>query len=99
MLDALAAVQPPNACHPPLLLELATRLEATHDAQAFALCDRVVRHLMAQSNGRYDDPIGPCAWPAERLDKTEARHYVEQLRADFKAKRNFTKALGSVLDP
>lgn len=98
-LDALTALQAPNACHPTLLLELSTRLDAKHDAQAFALCDRVARHLMAQSNGRYDDVIDAVRMACKRLDKTEARRYVEQLRIDFKAKRNFTKALGNVLDP
>ena len=94
--DALALVNgcDGGTCHPQTLLDVAERLAAPQgNAQAFALIDRVARHEIARTTGRYDQAIGVVRLACTRLDDSAAGPYLARLKAEFKAKRNFVKGI------
>lgn len=91
--DALAVVQGGGGCHPQTILAVAARLGAPFNAQAFALLDRVARHEIERAQGRYDEALEVVALACARLDRAAAGPYLAQLKAEFKAKRNFVKGI------
>lgn len=97
--DALALVSAPGTCHPQLLLDLAGRLGANHDAEAFALLDRVACSEIERAQGRYDEAIAAVGLALHRLGVAEQRQYLARLRGAYKAKRNFIKGLDTLHMP
>lgn len=97
--DALALVCTTSTCHPQVLMQVAAAADKAHDAQAFALIDRVARHEVQHSTGRYDEAVDAVKLACGRLDDTAARQYLARLKAEFKAKRNFVKALDALSLP
>jgi len=100
--DALALVNgcDGGTCHPQTLLDVAERLAAPQgNAQAFALIDRVARHEIARTTGRYDQAIGVVRLACTRLDDSAAGPYLARLKAEFKAKRNFVKGIEALRLP
>lgn len=91
--DALAAVRAPNSCGSGLLVALATRLGAEHDTEAFALLDGVARDEIGRSSGRYDQAVDLVGRACRRLPAGSVAAYLTRLHGEFKAKRNFVKAL------
>jgi uncharacterized Zn finger protein len=103
--DVEAAWQHANrgACNRPLLIELAQRLEDERLDDALELYRRIVTELLdLTSNAAYEEALGlvkkmGAALYACRREK-EMLHYLDQLRAEFKRKRNFIKLLDSFVD-
>jgi hypothetical protein len=94
--EALALVKTPSACHAQVLMDIAQRLDASANADAFTLIDRVARADVERSQGRYDEAIERVGLACRRLDSAHARQYLAQLRSEYKAKRNFVKALDTL---
>jgi hypothetical protein len=94
--DALVLVKTPSECHAQVLIDIAKCLGANGNDDAFALIDRVARGEIERSQGRYDEAIGLVGLACRRLDGTRAQQYAACLKVEYKAKRNFIKALGTL---
>lgn len=90
---ALELVQPPNVCDPRLLEAVAEHLPNSVDAAAFALLDRVFRAEMQHAQTPYTAALRAVSLALARLSSEQRNEYLEQLRSEFKAKRNFIAGL------
>lgn len=91
--EALALVQPPNRCSGERLWELARRLPAAQDAQAVALMLRVFDLAMQRASTPYARELELVRDITARQPPEARRAWLTQLRAQYKAKRNFVKGL------
>jgi hypothetical protein len=94
--EALALAKTPGACHAQVLLDIARRLGADANADAFALIDRVARAEVERSSGRYNEAVDLVSLACRRLDRDAVRQYLARLKGEYKAKRNFVKALDTL---
>ena len=97
--DALALATGPNQCHPQRLLDVAATLGVSRHAEAFALIDRVAQQTIQRTTGRYDEAIDLVSQACARLGSGAARQYLERLRVEYKAKRNFVKGIDALHRP
>jgi hypothetical protein len=95
--EALAlVVKADHWCGDGVALALARRLDHKHDEQAFTLIDRVARNEIEHSTGRYDTALDLVRLAFERLNSKMKHAYTARLQTDYKAKRNFIKALDAL---
>lgn len=97
--DALALVQPPNACSAALLHTLAKKLPAARDLEAVPLLLRLFQLTMPGASSPYDDVLRLVAETARRIKQPERNHWLAMLRGEYKAKRNFIKGLDALKLP
>ncbi len=90
---ALDLVQLPNVCDMRLLEAVAEGLPSNADAPAFALLDRVFRAEMRHAQTPYTATLRVVSLALARLSSEQRNEYLEQLRSEFKAKRNFIARL------
>ncbi len=100
-LDAAWAAAHEGVCNRNLLVALAGKLEKSRPGDAVSLYRRVVPGIVGQTNNNaYADAINLISKVARLMkaqdESREFSDYLAELRAQFKAKRNFIKLLDRV---
>lgn len=91
--EALALVQPPAVCNLHILQELALKLDASHFDQAIDLLMRIFNTEMLRAQNPYRSVLTLVGQIAQRMDTQRRQHWLNQLRLEYKAKRNFVRDL------
>ncbi len=91
--EACELVQPPAVCRDSVLQHIAMHLDDTHREQALELLLRVFRIAMRRSSSPYREELVLVGEIARRLDAQRRSAWLSQLRAEYKAKRNFVRDL------
>lgn len=91
--EALALVQPPAVCNVHVLQELALQLDKPRYEQAIALLMRIFDAGMPRAQNPYRSELQLVGHIAERMDATRRQRWLDQLRVQYKAKRNFVRDL------
>lgn len=91
--EAWAAVQPPALCRGPLLHTLARHLRADRPADAVTLLQRVLRDEMRNAKSPYAEALALVREAIALMPPEPRGRWLADLRAEFKAKRNFIAGL------
>ena len=91
--EACALVQPPAYCDDRVQGRIAKHLPAEHNEQALSLFMRIFDRAMQRAGSPYDDELALVSEIGARMDPVGRTAWLEQLRAKYKAKRNFVGAL------
>ena len=94
--DALALVQSPLLCQTALLRAIAVQLPKERHTEAVPLLLRVFEAAMHHASTPYQGELALVRETASRMPAAQRAHWLAQLRADYKAKRNFIKALDAL---
>jgi hypothetical protein len=94
--QACALVQPPAVCDPNVLREIALHLEDAHREESIALLLRVFGQAMRTASTPYRYELELVGEIAERFEPVRRGAWLERLRIEFKAKRNFIRDLPKV---
>lgn len=92
-LEAWAVVQPPNGCHDAVLLSIARHLPATHHVEAVRVLKQVFVKVMRGASSPYREALALVTDIASRMPSEERAAWLQGLRVEFKAKRNFIGGL------
>ncbi len=92
-LDALALVQPPNACASEPMLRLARHLPETHAEDAVKLLLRVFTATMPDAQTPYKDELAIVHDIGKRMPPDQRAAWFASLRQQYRAKRNFIAGL------
>lgn len=92
--QACALVQAPAVCHVGVLRQIALHLPRSQHSQAVELLLRVFAHAMQRASSPYRDELLLVADITKRMDANRRAGWLTQVRAQYKAKRNFIKGLG-----
>lgn len=91
--EACALVRPPAVCRDGVLSQIARHLAPEQGDQALSLLLRVFNSAMRRSSSPYRDELAMVDEIGRRLDSARRTAWLEQLRTEFKAKRNFIRDL------
>ena len=91
--EALALVQLPYQCHSSYLEALAERLPPSHNKDAVVLLRRLFEQSMRIAQSPYNQVLRLIVDACERMPLVEKTQWISELRATYKAKRNFVLAL------
>ena len=91
--EALELVRPPAYCANDVLMQLARRLGPERTAQRVELLLRVFNNEMQDSKTPYRRELALVAEIARLLEPIRRASWLEQLRLEYKAKRNFVRDL------
>ena len=91
--EACMLVQPPAACRETVLRSIAAHLPADHDEHAVQLLQRVFEAVMAGSSSPYREALGLVKEVGRRMYPARRAAWLDQLRTQYKAKRNFVRDL------
>ena len=91
--EALALVRPPAFCRDGVLAYLARRLGPEHVAYRIDLLTRVFANEMRNSKSPYRQELELVDEIAGLLDPTRRAAWLQQLRLEYKAKKNFVRDL------
>ncbi len=91
--EALALVQLPHQCQANLLRSIALRLPPKRNAEAVPLLLRVFNLVMPRASTPYSEEIDLVRELASRMPQPQRGQWLDGLRVDYKAKRNFIKGL------
>ena len=97
--EALALVQPPHVCESRLLRTIALELPEARSREAVPLLLRVFAFAMPGASTPYRDVLHLVKEIASRMLPPERCHWLAQLRAEYKAKRNFIMGLDELAIP
>lgn len=92
-LEACTLVQPPALCEAGVLRKIALHLPASHTDEAVTLLRRVFDYYMRTASSPYREPLELVREIIARLEEAPRRVWLENLRATYKAKRNFIRDL------
>jgi len=92
-IEACALVQAPAVCRDAVLREIAKHLPSEQGDQAVVLLLRVFNSSMRTSSSPYRNELALVGEIARRMDPARRTAWVEQLRKEYKAKRNFVRDL------
>jgi tRNA isopentenyl-2-thiomethyl-A-37 hydroxylase MiaE len=96
-IDALALVQSvvhgPASCDPRHLERIAVNLPKEHASEAVTLLQRVFDGVMQHSSSPYQEALSLVKQIGQRMDVTRRHAWLLELRAKYKAKRNFMRDL------
>jgi hypothetical protein len=91
--EACTLVQPPAVCRDRVLSQIARHLPPEQGDQALSLLLRVFNSAMRRSSSPYRDELAMVDEIGRRMDPARRTAWLAQLRAEFKAKRNFIRDL------
>ena len=91
--DALALVQPPAYCRDGVLAHMARRLDQDHKAQRVELLMRVLESEMRGSKSPYRRELELVEEIASTLEPARRAVWLDQLRVEYKIKKNFVRDL------
>lgn len=91
--EALALARPPAVCRVSVLADLARRLGPKHIAHRIDLLMRVFASEMRNSKSPYRRELELVDEIAGLLDPARRASWLQQLRLEYKAKRNFVRDL------
>ena len=91
--EACALVQPPAVCRDGVLSQIARHLAPEQGDQALSLLLRVFNSAMRRASSPYRDELAMVDEIGRRMDPARRTTWLEQLRTEFKAKRNFIRDL------
>ncbi len=92
-LDALALVQPPNVCADTVLAHIARHLPKSHNEDAITLLKRVFESMMPPAQTPYKEVLALVSEIARRMEPERRIVWLDGLRAQYRAKRNFIAGL------
>jgi hypothetical protein len=91
--EALALVKPPAFCRDSVLADLARRLGTQHVAHRIDLLMRVFGNEMRNAKSPYRRELELVDEIASLLDPARRASWLQQLRLEYKAKKNFVRDL------
>ena len=91
--EACLLVQPPVACRDAVLNSIAVHLPAEQHEPAVQLLLRVFEAVIQRSSSPYRDELALVKQIGQRMDTVRRAAWLNQLRTEFKAKRNFVRDL------
>lgn len=91
--EALALVRPPAVCRVSVLADLARRLGPDHVVHRVDLLMRVFASEMRKSKSPYRQELELVDEIAGLLDPTRRASWLQELRLEYKAKKNFVRDL------
>ena len=91
--EACALVQPPAKCDERVLSHVARHLPAEQNEQALSLFLQIFDRSMQKSSSPYANELALVEEIGARMDPVGRSAWLAQLRAKYKAKRNFVRAL------
>ena len=91
--EALALVQPPAYCRDGVLAYMARRLDQNHKAQRVELLMRVLESEMRGSKSPYRRELELVEEIASNLEPAQRSTWLDQLRVEYKIKKNFVRDL------
>jgi tetratricopeptide (TPR) repeat protein len=92
-LEACKLVQSPSECRDSVLHRIATHLPDAHGEQAAALLLRVFEEVMQRSTSPYREALALVKEIGQRTGAARHAAWLQQLRGQYKAKRNFIRDL------
>lgn len=92
-LDALALVQPPHVCADTVLAHIAKHLPKSHNEDAITLLKRVFDSMMPPAQTPYKEVLALVSDIASRMVPETRIAWLDGLRAQYRAKRNFIAGL------
>ena len=91
--EACLLVQSPAACRDAVLNSIAVHLPAEHHAQAVQLLLRVFEAVIQRSSSPYREALALVNEIGQRMDTARRAAWLNQLRTQYKVKRNFVRDL------
>lgn len=91
--EACALAQPPHVCQVEVLQQIAVHLPARRGRDAVALLQRALGNTLGRETSPYRQSLELVRLIAQRLKGAERTRWLAQLRAEYKAKRNFVRGL------
>ena len=94
--EALELVQPPQVCDVRLLRTMASKLPKAGNAEAVSLLLRVFAWEMPSAGTPYREMLDLVQEAATRMLQPQRDKWLENLRVEYKPKRNFIKGLNAL---
>ena len=91
--EACLLVQPPAACRDAVLNSIAVHLSAEQHEQAVQLLLRVFEAVIQRSSSPYREALALVDEIGRRMDMARRSAWLNQLRTQYKVKRNFVRDL------
>ena len=91
--EACLLAQPPAACRDAVLNSIAVHLPAEQHEQAVQLLLRVFEAVIQRSSSPYRDALALVDEIGQRMDTVRRAAWLDQLRTQYKVKRNFVRDL------
>ena len=91
--EACRLVQPPSDCRDAVLHRIAIHLPAEQHEQAVELLLRVFEAVIQRSSSPYRDALALVNEIGQRMDTVRRAAWLNQLRTQYKVKRNFVRDL------
>lgn len=91
--EACALVQTSNHCDDRVLGRIARHLPAEQNEPALSLFMRIFDRAMQRAGSPYGNELALVAEIGARMDPARRMAWLDRLRAEYKAKRNFVRAL------
>ena len=92
-LEASALVEPPSECRDEIVARIARHLPSEENDRAVLLLQRVFEQAMHGATSPYHDQVALVREIAVRMDPPRRVAWLDSLRTEFKAKRNFVREL------
>lgn len=92
-MEAYALVQPPAVCRDAVLERIALHLPDEHHDQAVQMLQRVFGLVIQRSGSPYREALALVKEIGKRMGGPQRADWLQQLRVQYKAKRNFVRDL------
>lgn len=92
-MDACALVQPPAFCRDTVVERIALHLPDEHHDQAVQMLQRVFGLVIQRSSSPYREALALVKEIGKRMGGPQRADWLQQLRVQYKAKRNFVRDL------